>query len=95
MERYALVRAYKKSGKIDKTMTAWGCAMLQLWALQNTTATKHTFVFSLETGDIKMVCTGVKGSNFPEVEKNPVENIEDICPGILLALNEEVENNAE
>ena len=94
IERHGLIRASQKTGKIDQAMTGLGCAMLQLWALQNTPSTKHTFVFNLETGDVVMVCTGVKGRNFPEIEKNPTLNIENICPGICLALQEEVKDNA-
>ena len=91
IERHGLIRANKRTGKIDKALTAHGCPMLQIWAIHNTTSTKDSYVFNLETGDVVMVCTGVKGSNFPEVQKNPTLNIEDICPGILLEMNEEVE----
>ena len=92
IEKHGLIRATQRTGKIDKAMTSLGSALLQMWALQNTTSTKVSYVFNLETGDVVMVATGMKGRDFPEVEKNPTLNIEDICPGICLALNEEGED---
>lgn len=93
MNIHACIRANQRTGKIDKVLTGLSSAMLSLWAMQNTTSTKVSYVFDLETGDVVTICTGVKGRDFPEVERQPVLNIEDICPGICLSLKEEAENN--
>ena len=45
MKTFYLVRFNRKTGKIDTTMTAYGKALLNYWALQNTTKTKDTIVF--------------------------------------------------
>ena len=93
MNKHACIRAAKKTGKIDTTLTGYSSAMLSLWAMQNTTSTKVSYVFDLVTGDVVTICTGMTGRNFPEVERKPVLNIEDICPGICLVLNEEDDDN--
>jgi hypothetical protein len=93
MREFACIRGSQKTGKIDTTLTAGSSAMLTLWAMQNTTSTKVAYVFNLETGDVVTICTGVKGRNFPEVERHPVLNIEDVIPGILLAMGEEGKDN--
>ena len=41
---HALIRFSKKTGKIDMTMTGMGSAMMQLWALKNTTKSKVTVI---------------------------------------------------
>lgn len=89
MREFALVRGSQRSGKIDTTMESGSSAMLTLWALNNTTSTKVTYVFNTDTGDVLIICTGVNGRNFPEVERHPVLNIEDVIPGFLLAMREE------
>lgn len=67
MEVYVLFRANKKSGKIDTTMTALGNAMLQLWALQNTTSSKQCFIFERSTGKLVFATSGTK-DGFPKVK---------------------------
>lgn len=89
MNMHACIRVSQKTGKIDKTLTGLSSAMLSLWAMQNTTSTKVSYVFDLETGVVVTICTGSKGRDFPEVERHPVLNMEDICPGICLAISEE------
>ena len=66
MEFYVLFRASKKTGKIDTTMTALGNAMLQLWALQNTTSSKQCLIFERESGKLVYATSGTK-DGFPEV----------------------------
>ena len=66
------VRFNKKTGKIDTTLTGLGNAMLQLWALQNTTKTKASIVFDLEERKPVMECVGT-ADGFPEVCKDPAE----------------------
>lgn len=92
MNMHACIRANKKAGKIDKILTGRSSAMLSLWAMQNTTSTKVSYVFEIESGDVVMICTGIKGLDFPEINKKPCLNIEDICPGICITLAEEAVN---
>ena len=88
MEKFICLRFGRKSGKIDKSLEGLGCGMLQLWALQNTTKTKDTVIFSAETGKIKMYVEGREG--FPEVQKDMENrNIEELCPGILAAVRKD------
>lgn len=68
LKRYGLVRCSKKTGKIDTAMTGLGKGMLQLWGLQNTTKSKRTVIFELDTGIIEAMYTGTE-DGFPEVEK--------------------------
>lgn len=72
LKKYGLIRASKKTGRIDTSMTGLGCGMLQLWALQNTTKTKITVVFEIETGLIRAKYEGTE-SGFPKVE-NKIES---------------------
>ena len=67
IKRYGLIRASKKTGRIDTTMTGLGCGMLQLWALQNTTPSKRTVVFEFDTGLIRAMYEGAPGG-FPKVD---------------------------
>ena len=72
LHRYGLVRFSKKSGKIDTSMTALGNALLQLWALQNTTKTKASLILDL---DSRLPFAEFIGdpSGFPKVCKVPSE----------------------
>lgn len=84
MKNYFLVRFNKKSGKIDTTMSAMGCAMLKLWGLQHTTKTKDTIVFDEDgmivcyyegTGDFPKVCDDLNG-----------KHVDGLCNGLLEAV---------
>lgn len=66
---YGLVRYSKRTGKIDKSITGLGTGLMQLWALQNTTSSKQTTIFELETGIITSEYIGTK-DGFPEVFRN-------------------------
>ena len=68
LKRYGLVRCSKKTGKVDMAMTGLGKGLLQLWGLQNTTKTKRTLIFELDTGIIETMYTGT-ADGFPTVEK--------------------------
>ena len=68
LKRYGLVRCSKKTGKVDMAMTGLGKGLLQLWGLQNTTKTKRTLIFELDTGIIETMYTGT-ADGFPAVEK--------------------------
>lgn len=65
---YGLVRYSKKTGRVDKTLTGIGFGMLQLYGLQETTKTKETVVFELDTGLIRSIYTGTE-SGFPKVQR--------------------------
>ena len=85
-----LVRFNRNSGKIDTTMSAFGKALLQLWALQNTTAkTKDTIIFD-EDGEVLSYYEGT--GDFPKVTKygegteEGVHNIAEFCEGLLEAV---------
>ena len=78
-----LVRFSRKSGKIDTTLNALGNALLQLWALQNTTKTKDTIIFD-EDGLVLMYVEGREG--FPKVTKGGNEHIDKYCKGLLEAV---------
>lgn len=68
LRKYGLVRFSTKTGRVDTAMTALGHALLQLWGLQNTTKTKTTIIFDLETGVIRFRYTGTV-DGFPEIER--------------------------
>lgn len=67
LKGYGLVRASKKTGRVDTAMTAVGFGVLQLWGLQNTPKSKISIVFELDTGIIRSRYTGDE-SGFPNVE---------------------------
>lgn len=83
-----LIQGSKKTGKVSKTLyTKAGYAMLELWALQNTSKTKETYIFSLNGG---LLLARYDGSpdGFPKVTFfEDDENIESFCPGALAAFN--------
>lgn len=60
-----LVRVSKKTGKIDTCMYGYAISVLKLWALQNTTKTKDTYIF-LESGEILVKIVGTQ--NLPQIE---------------------------
>ncbi len=64
-----LFRFSKKTGVIDTTMTGMGSALMQMWALQNTTTSKRTLIFDRETGKCLFAASGTK-DGFPKVKKN-------------------------
>lgn len=69
LKQFGLIRATKRTGKVDTALTAMGKALLQLWGLQNTTKSKMTMVFELDTGQIVARYTGT-ADGFPKVEKD-------------------------
>lgn len=75
------IRASQKTGKVDKVMTGMGTALMKMWALNNTTKTKDTFIFERETGKCVFACRGTDG--FPEIaEPKKLGTCEDL--GITL-----------
>lgn len=86
LSKCAAIRCSKKTGRIDTTLTGTGYAMLNLWGLQNTTKSKETFVFAVDTGLLIAHYIG-SSDGMPEVEwGEDRENIEEYADGILEAL---------
>lgn len=63
-----LVRCSKKTGKIDTVLTGLGTGLMRMWALNNTTPSKMTFIIDRESGKIVFGCSGKKDS-LPTVAK--------------------------
>ena len=88
------VRFNRRSGKIDKTLSGLGNALLKLWALQNTTAkSKDTIVFD-EDGNVLAYYEGT--GDFPKVidytrqkDNEGYPHISEYCEGLLEALKED------
>ena len=66
---HVLFRFSKKTGNIDTTMTGLGSAQMELWALNNTTASKGTMIIDQETGEVVFMAIGKK-DNFPKVKEH-------------------------
>ena len=87
LKRHFLVRFNRRTGKIDTSMNSWGHALLDLWALQNTTAkSKDTIVFD-EDGWVRTYYEGT--GDFPEVtdyhKRAEKVHIDKFCKGLLEA----------
>lgn len=74
LEIHVLMRCSSKTGKIDTTMTGMGSALMQMWALQNTTKTKSCFIFERKSGKLVFATHGT-ANGFPKVVKG------DACKG--------------
>lgn len=66
---HVLMRASKKTGKIDTTMTELGKGMLEMWALNNTPRTKTCLVMEQDTGKIVLATIGTD-AGFPRIKKD-------------------------
>ena len=82
LHKFGLVRFSKKSGKIDTSMTALGCGLIQLWALQNTTKSKACVIINLDTREIHAEYEGKPGG-FPEVRKKPEAFVFDVPAALI------------
>jgi len=71
---HVLFRYSKKTGKIDMTMTEMGNALMQMWALQNTTPSKNTMIVERDTGKVVFLAEGTK-DGFPNVKKSDKEDL--------------------
>ncbi len=61
---HVLFRCSKKTGKIDMTMTSMGSAMMRLWAMRNTPASKMCLIFERESGKLVFAVHGLKEGGF-------------------------------
>ena len=68
MKVYVLLRASKKTGKVDKCITGVTSALMKMWALNNTTSSKFTVIIERDTGKIIAMYTGKKG-DMPTIDK--------------------------
>ena len=69
---FGLVRFIKKSGKIDLTMTALGRAMIEGWALMNTSKTKACVIVDIDERKVVSEYIGTP-DGFPIIRKDPDE----------------------
>ena len=90
LKTFYCVRFNRKSGKIDKTLSGLGRGLIQMWALQNTTAkSKDTIIFD-EDGFIYSYYEGT--GDFPKITKygegtaEGVHHIDEFCKGLLEAV---------
>ena len=93
LKTHYLCRFNRKSGKIDTTLSGLGNALLQMWALQNTTAkSKDTIIFD-EDGLVHSYYEGT--GNFPKVTRYDkmvdeigYHHIDEFCEGLLDKIKE-------
>lgn len=78
----------RNSGKIIKTLVDNnGSAFLKFYAMGNVSPSRDFVVFSAESGEIKGYYEGKK-NDMPNICKDMEgKNINDICEGLLEALN--------
>ena len=72
---HVLFRFSQKTGKIDTTTTSLGKALLEMWALKNTTKTKGCIVVERDSGEVVFITRGT--GDFPKVNKGYLGNIEN------------------
>lgn len=65
---HVLFRFSKKTGSIDTTMTGYGSALMQMWALNNTPKTKACIICEQDSGKIVFQTSGTT-DGFPKVKK--------------------------
>ena len=90
MDKFYGVLFNRKNGRIVKTLSGGSLAILKMFGLNgNVSSTRDYVVFSSKTGEITFYCEGNK-NNFPTIYRDMEgRNIEEICAGLLEALNEE------
>lgn len=68
MPVFVLLRASKRTGKVNKCMTGITSALMTMWALNNTPKTMITLIIERDTGIIKECFTGT-ADGMPKREK--------------------------
>lgn len=81
---HVLMRCSKRTGKVDTTMTGIGKALMQMWALQNTTRTKMTYIIERDSGNIVGIYIGK--ADFPTIKKSKVPGDLGKCDDIGISL---------
>ena len=90
MKKFYGVLFNRKSGNIVKSLEAYSSAMLKLFGMnnRNVSATRDFVVFDSVTGEIVFYCEGKK-NDFPNICRDMEgRNINEICEGLLDAMNE-------
>ena len=90
MKKFYGVLFNRKSGNIVKSLEAYSSAMLKLFGMnnRNVSATRDFVVFDSTTGEITFYCEGKK-NDFPTICRDMEgRNINEICEGLLDAMNE-------
>lgn len=84
MPVYILLRASKRTGKVNKCMTGITPALMKMWGLQNTRKNDITLIIERDTGRIIEVFTGTP-DGYPKRE-----NIKDDahCTDMGIALED-------
>lgn len=67
MPVYVLLRASKRTGKINKCMTGITPALMKMWGLSNTRKNDITLIIERDTGRIIAVFTGT-ADGYPKTE---------------------------
>ena len=81
---HVLMRCSKRTGKVDTTMTGIGKALMQMWALQNTTRTKMTYIIERDSGNIVGIYIGK--ADLPTIKKSKVPGDLGKCDDIGISL---------
>lgn len=68
-------RFSKKTGKIDKTMTGLGTAIMKMQALNNTPKTKCSMIVERDTGKVLFLAEGT--GEFPKIKEKDLGDITD------------------
>lgn len=68
MPVYVLLRASKRTGKVNKCMTGITSALMKMWALNNTRKNDITLIIERDTGRIEECYTGT-ADGWPKREK--------------------------
>ena len=90
MKKFYGVLFNRNKGTIIKSLEAYSSAMLKLFGMnnRNVSATRDFVVFDSVTGEIVFYCEGKK-NDFPNICRDMEgRNINEICEGLLDAINE-------
>lgn len=79
---HVLFRVSAKTGKVDTTITGLGCGLLKMWALNNTTKTKQTFVFNRDNGELVYAFDGKTGKVATKTTGKDMGTCEDYGIGL-------------
>lgn len=91
LHHYGLVRFSKKNGKIDKTLTAIGNGLLQLYALQNTPKNKACLIIDIDDQIVYREYVGTE-SGFPDIHKYAKDTVYQAPKELFVELKKMIEN---
>ena len=92
-----LLRASKKTGKVDTTLTAIGSGLLSVWALKNCTKSKMILIIDSDTGEVIYFMQGNPNSDFPQVKSLKKDGDLGFCEeyGIPLSMIKSIAESEE